>query len=144
MRYENATDRGNNACRNDDGACGLWRGEKTEKAGGGACAPLTIEFEDGKTILSPRPRAPIVAAAKKAVGECPWRAEIRKLRSDAKDAGTTLIRNLISPELEDLHLTASAIAVDPFSSEEPDTPVDTSLRWTLEQILGEADDPLDA
>ncbi len=50
-------------------ACG--GGEKTEAAGGGACAPLTIEFEGDKTVLSPKPRAPIVAAARKAVGACP-------------------------------------------------------------------------
>jgi len=50
-------------------ACG--GGDKTTAAGGGACAPLAIEFEGDETSLSPKPRAPIVAAAKKAVGECP-------------------------------------------------------------------------
>ncbi len=73
-----------------------------------------------------------------------WRAEIRTFRSDAEDFETAAIRNLVSTDLETLHLKASAIAADAFASEEPDTPVDTTLRWTLEQILGEADDPLDA
>lgn len=72
-----------------------------------------------------------------------WRAEIRNFRNDAEDVETTRIRNVVSPEIEALHNKAAEIARDAFSSDEPESPTDTSLRWTLEQILGETDDPLE-
>jgi len=68
-----------------------------------------------------------------------WRPQLRRvLKRDPK------VLSDLRDELEQLHGDAAEAILEDFLIDEPTAPVDTTLRWTLEQILGEADDPLDA
>lgn len=72
-----------------------------------------------------------------------WRAEIIRFRATLKRVLTPTLRAKIADELEDLHVTAGKAADASFDTYEPEAPRDLTLRWTLAQILGEADDPLE-
>jgi len=50
---------------------------------------------------------------------------------------------MVRAELEDLHLKAAKLARKRFGIDEPDAEIDSALRWTWEQIMGEEDDPLE-
>ena len=75
-----------------------------------------------------------------------WRKEIRAWRPQLRRVlkrNPKVVSELLA-ELCSLHEDATEAILEDFRIEEPAAPVDTSLRWTLDQILGEADDPLDA
>lgn len=72
-----------------------------------------------------------------------WKGEIENFRADMDDTITPTIRRLVQEDLEALHRRAGKTAVLRFKSDEPDAVIDTSLRWTWDQITGDADDPLE-
>jgi len=72
-----------------------------------------------------------------------WRSEVATFRADASDRMTATIRAKVEADLERLHSDAFKAAGASFDSHEPGAPRDGALRWTLPQILGEADDPLE-
>ena len=72
------------------------------------------------------------------------RVEVLNFRADTDGLLTRSIRNEMEQELEALHLRAQALAQARLTAHEPARRIDRSLRWTLPQILGEADDPLAA
>ncbi|HVY03324.1 MAG TPA: DUF29 domain-containing protein [Caulobacterales bacterium] len=72
-----------------------------------------------------------------------WRATIRVQRTDLKRALTPSLRRMVEDELDAIHADAAQIAADSFGTEEPAGERDVGLRWTLRQILGEENDPLE-
>jgi hypothetical protein len=75
-----------------------------------------------------------------------WAIEVLAFRRDFARiiADSPALLGQVAAGLEALHVRALADVEREFAFHEPDTPTNTSLRWTLPQILGEADDPLDA
>jgi hypothetical protein len=72
-----------------------------------------------------------------------WRAEIVTFRVALEDALTPTIRRKIEEDgLERLHEVAAKAAGLAFDTMEPEAQRDPALRWTMAQILGEADDPI--
>ncbi|MDZ4760479.1 MAG: DUF29 domain-containing protein [Alphaproteobacteria bacterium] len=72
-----------------------------------------------------------------------WKVEIAAFRADLEGELTPTIRLRIEDSLDDLHRRAARLMRDKLKLEEPETPEpNASLRWTLAQILGEADDPI--
>jgi hypothetical protein len=74
-----------------------------------------------------------------------WRGEISAFRDEAEGYETRTLRKQIIADLEGLHIKAArtaALQSSEFATKQQR--VDRTLRWTLPQILGEADDPLDA
>jgi hypothetical protein len=71
-----------------------------------------------------------------------WRAEIIESRVRLRRPLTRSIRNAIEGELEGLHQDGLLLAQERMAIYEPDVVIEGSRRWTLSQILGEADDPL--
>ena len=72
-----------------------------------------------------------------------WRNTIRVQRYDLARALTRTLRTLLETDLDALHEEARTLAADSLAILEPDAPpLDPSRRWTLAQVLGEADDPL--
>jgi hypothetical protein len=71
-----------------------------------------------------------------------WRREVRAHRQELKANLTPSIRKQVKAALGQLHTEAADLAEDSFLSEEPAAARNRSLRWSLEQMLGEADDPL--
>ena len=72
-----------------------------------------------------------------------WRAEIVHFRARLRRTLTPSLRAKMIDELSDIHADAVEAATASFAVHEPDAPRDETLRWTLAQILGETDDPLD-
>jgi hypothetical protein len=72
-----------------------------------------------------------------------WRAEIIRFRRDLEATLTPTIRAKVEGELERLHVSAAAAVAEDFADREPNAATDADLRWTLPEILGETDDPLD-
>lgn len=73
-----------------------------------------------------------------------WATEIRNFRSDYRRRTTPSIRNMIESELDGLHLEAAEAAQASIDTREVGVAVGQAQRWTLPQILGEEDDPLNA
>ena len=71
-----------------------------------------------------------------------WRGEIQTFRADLGFVLTRSIRNGLEDELETLHHKAAKVATSKMSQFEPDVRIDPRLRWSLAEVLGEADDPL--
>ena len=71
-----------------------------------------------------------------------WRGEILELRINLRRPLTKAIRRELEAELESIHQDALTLAEIKMERYEPDVAIDGSLRWTLPQVLGEADDPL--
>ena len=71
-----------------------------------------------------------------------WAGEIIEFRLNLRRPLTRAIRNEIDMELEMVHRDALRVAERKIAAFEPDVVIDGSLRWTLPQVLGEADDPL--
>jgi Domain of unknown function DUF29 len=72
----------------------------------------------------------------------PWRAEVRTFRGNALRKLTPTIRLKVEADLEAMHREAAAIARDLMATDEPGAAAVENFRWSLPQILGEADDPL--
>ena len=83
-----------------------------------------------------------LASTQREAPKAHWRAEVRVQRRDLRSALSPSLRRLLDLELEALHVEAAEVAGDLVASEEPGVRIDASRRWTLEQILGEVDDPL--
>lgn len=74
-----------------------------------------------------------------------WRAEIRAWRQYAKRRLTPAVRVKMDETLDALHSESVAFAEAAFAVHEPEhTPLDPDVRWTLAQLLGERDDPLES
>ena len=73
-----------------------------------------------------------------------WRDEIRNHRREIEERITPSIRNEVIGDLDRLHRKAARHAQKSLDDYERDRIVDTRRRWTLPQLLGEAEDPLDA
>lgn len=71
-----------------------------------------------------------------------WRSTIRTQRRDLALTLTPTLRRQVEAALEKLHHDVALDVADTFQSDEPTVQRDPSLRWTLPQILGEADDPI--
>ena len=72
-----------------------------------------------------------------------WKREIVNFRDSAARAATPSIRRMIAGELEPLHAKGADMAALDFESYEPDAAIDPARRWTWDEIMGEANDPLD-
>ena len=72
-----------------------------------------------------------------------WMVEVAEFRAAIDDMMTTSIRRLVDQELEALHQKAAPLAERKMRLHEPDVQIDPAKRWTLPQILGEAEDPLE-
>lgn len=75
-----------------------------------------------------------------------WKREILALRRAVLKRMTPTIRTKIEAGLDEIHIDGADIATRRLEELEPGfhTPVDADVRWTLPQLLGEADDPLTA
>ena len=71
-----------------------------------------------------------------------WRGEVAELRVDLRRTLTGAIRRELDAGLDEMHQDALTIAEAKMAAYEPDVAIDGRLRWTLPQVLGEADDPL--
>lgn len=71
-----------------------------------------------------------------------WAAEVLAFRDDLVRTLTPSLRTKVAAELEALHVAAARRAERMFESEEPAAARDVALRWSLEQVLGERDDPV--
>ncbi len=71
-----------------------------------------------------------------------WRGEILELRINLRRPLTRAIRRELEAGLESVHQDALTLAEIKMERYEPDVVIDGSLRWTLPQVLSEADDPL--
>ena len=119
-----------------------WRhvAEEIEDMGKRDCRGAKSEIEHIIAHLLKLRFSPNEQAGKK------WVVEVEAFRSNYQriiDDSPGLVPKIQS-DLDKLQARAAGGVQREFELYEPDTPVDTSLRWTLDQILGEADDPLDA
>lgn len=73
-----------------------------------------------------------------------WRVEIKQHRAEIALLMTVAIRREVEQELDALHKRAARLAQGKLDEYEAGADVDRSRRWSLAQLLGEADDPLDA
>jgi hypothetical protein len=71
-----------------------------------------------------------------------WRAEVIRFQGQLEQILKASLRAKIAGNMERLHRIALRDAKASFEMHEPDAPRDETLRWTLEQTLGEQDDPL--
>lgn len=71
-----------------------------------------------------------------------WQAEVLAFRDDLVRTLSPSLRAKVMSEMESLHLAAARRAERAFASDEPAAPRDETLRWSLEQVLGESDDPI--
>ena len=72
-----------------------------------------------------------------------WRTEILNVRAEAEVHISPSIRRLARMELDKLHMKAARIAASKLSEHEPDALLRAGLRWSLAELLGERDDPLE-
>lgn len=72
-----------------------------------------------------------------------WKGEVENFRADLENQLTPAIRIAVQGDLEKLHQRAARIARSRFQTHEPETVIDPDLRWTWDQITGDADDPLE-
>ena len=72
-----------------------------------------------------------------------WRTEILNFRAEADVHLSPSIRRLTRLELERLHNRAVRIAASKLAEHEPEAQLKADGRWSLAQLLGERDDPLD-
>ena len=72
-----------------------------------------------------------------------WSDEISNWRADLEFMLTKSMRRLLDEELDQLHAKGARYAQKSFDRHEPGQQVDVSRRWTLAELLGEVDDPLD-
>ena len=72
-----------------------------------------------------------------------WKGEVLNFRREIDGLLTSSIRVLVEEELETLHRKGARFAQKRLDLYEPGSKVDKSRRWTLAELLGEADDPLD-
>ncbi len=72
-----------------------------------------------------------------------WRAEIREHRLGASLTLTRSIRNGMERELNDLHRRGAVYAQAGMDDHEDGVRLDPDRRWTLAQLLGEEEDPLE-
>ncbi len=73
-----------------------------------------------------------------------WRDEIRLHRLEIERRLTATLRKAVADELESLHRKGARYAQKSLDEHERDLKIDASRRWPLEQLLGEANDPLEA
>lgn len=71
-----------------------------------------------------------------------WRSTILRERSALELVLTPSLRPKLEQSLPLRHQRALRLAEDAFSQNEPDTTRNTSLTWSLEEILGTDGDPL--
>ena len=72
-----------------------------------------------------------------------WLDEVGNFRGELFSRLTPSIRRLVESELPKLHERAARSAQQQFNRREPGKAIDTALRWTWDEISGEAeDDPL--
>jgi len=69
-----------------------------------------------------------------------WRVEIENWRADLERVLTGAIRRELINNLDRIHARAAKIAQTDIANHEPSAVVASDRRWTLPQILGEADD----
>ena len=72
-----------------------------------------------------------------------WRAEIRQFRLVIERSLTRSIRNGMEADLERLHDRGLKLAQGDMGDHGETTQLDPDQRWSLSQLLGEVDDPLD-
>ncbi len=72
-----------------------------------------------------------------------WRGEVRQHRIEAGLLLTAAIRREIGLDLEDLHRRAAKHAQKSMDDHEGGVRVDLKRRWSLAELLGETDDPLE-
>ncbi len=72
-----------------------------------------------------------------------WEDEIRGFRVHVANRMTPSIRGMTNRRLDKLHADGAQFARAALRKYEPDVQVDAGRRWSLAQILGERDDPLD-
>lgn len=73
-----------------------------------------------------------------------WRAEVRQFRVEIEERLTRSIRNGMEAGLDRIHARGAKLAQSAMDDHDDGARIDPERRWTLPQLLGEADDPLDA
>ena len=71
-----------------------------------------------------------------------WRIEIANFRAELEQELTATLRSRVERGLEKQHQAAAKVAQQSMDLYEPGTKIDPTLRWTMDQITGEAGDPL--
>jgi hypothetical protein len=72
-----------------------------------------------------------------------WRSEIRVFRTEVERRLTRSIRGGMQADLESIHRKGARNAQGDMEDHGDGVSVDPERRWLLEQLLGEADDPLE-
>jgi len=72
-----------------------------------------------------------------------WEATILRERAQLDLVLTASLRARVLEELDTRHLRAAKLAQRTFLDHEPLERCDTSLRWSIGQILGEENDPIE-
>ena len=84
-----------------------------------------------------------LAASRRAEPRPGWLVTVKTQRADLKQVLTPSLRAKVSESLAKLHDDARDIAATAFGDDEPDAlPLDKARAWSLEEILGEANDPI--
>ena len=71
-----------------------------------------------------------------------WLVTVKTQRAQLKRVLTPSLRLRVADELAALHEEARDIAQTALDGAEPGATIDPALSWTLDAILGEADDPI--
>ena len=72
-----------------------------------------------------------------------WRGEVRQFRLTIERRLTRSIRNGTEEDLDIIHKRGCRLAQGDMDDYEDRVEMDHSVRWSLAQLLGEQDDPLD-
>ncbi|MDX2234988.1 MAG: DUF29 domain-containing protein [Hyphomonadaceae bacterium] len=67
-----------------------------------------------------------------------WRAEIDVFRLNVEECLTASLRAKVDADMERLHRIAAKQATVSFLKHEPEAARDETLRWTLDDVLGDA------
>ncbi len=72
-----------------------------------------------------------------------WLIEIGNFRAELDQEMTPTLRHRLERGLERQHRQAARFAQESMDVYEPGTKIDGTLRWSMDQITGDSDDPLD-
>ena len=73
-----------------------------------------------------------------------WRREVRQFRVEIGNGMPRSIRNGMEADLDGIHRSGAKLAQADMDDHGDGVTLDPTHRWSLAQLLGEADDPLDA
>ena len=84
-----------------------------------------------------------LAASAQSAPRAGWMVTVKTQRAELKRVLTPSLRAKVKIEVAGLHDDARDIVTTAFGADEPDAlPLDTARAWSLEEILGETNDPI--